>query len=195
MIEVSIITPDHLRRYQSFGDFKHRGNYLSKSGFTFAMILDYKKFDAVATMSRAMLQATTHLETIIREGTLELCLPLEGFSVEEQLRLLDSAQDQEFISSILLPAYTSQEDRLDILEKSKLPVRLMEVNVSIAEDIKDLRRFENLRSISSSLPLRLGAALRDLGEGPDPPQFEKDVIPEARWTKRVVETFVELIHG
>ncbi len=159
------------------------------------MILDYKRFDAVATMSRSMLQAATHLETIIREGTLELCISLEGFSLNEQLRLLESVQNEKFISSIILPEYSSQSDRLHILDKSKLPVRLMEVGVSIEEDIKELRKFDNLKSISSSLPLRLGAVLRDLGEGPDPPNFEKHVIPEARWTKRVVETFVEVVHG
>ena len=192
---MAIIAPQYLNRYEKFGDFNHRGNHLSKSGHTFSMILDYKRFDAVATMSRAMLQAATHLETIIREGTLELCLPLEGFSISEQLRLLESAQNEKFISSILLPEYSSQSDRLHILDKSQLPVRLMEVGVSIEEDIKELRKFDNLKSISSSLPLRLGAALRDLGEGPDPPSFENDVIPEARWTKRVVEIFVEVVHG
>lgn len=168
---------------------------MSRKGFAFVMTLDSKRFDAVETMKRSILQSVTRLGTIIKEDSLELCLPLEGFSLKEQLNLLESAKGQSFIKSIMIPEYTSQADRLKILEKSLLPVRLLEVGVTIEDDIKDLREFPNLVSISSSLPLRLGAALRDLGEGPDPPSLDDDAIPEARWTERVVRTFVEIIHG
>lgn len=195
MIEVAILAPKHLSRYERLGDFNHRGRYLKREGFIFAMILDFKQFDAVDTMKRAMLQAVTHLDNIIKESTLELCLSLEGFSLKDQLELLDKAQEQEFISSIIVPEYTTQSDRLKILEKCTLKVRLMEVRVSIEEDIKALREFPNLISISSSLPLRLGAALRDLGEGPDPPHIGLDIIPDPRWAKRVVQAFVDIIHG
>ena len=181
-----------MRRYKSFGDFSHRGNYLSKDGVDFALILDSKRFDAVKTLEKAMLQ---HLTYITEVSNIELCLPLEGFSLAEQLRLLESAYTQKFIKSILLPEYTSQSDRITILGKSSLPVRLLEVEVSIVEDIKSLREFTNLKSISSSLPLRLGASLRDLGEGPEPPQIQDEDIPEVRWTTRVVQTFIEIIHG
>ena len=185
---MAILTPQHLHRYEKFGDFNHRGKHLSREGKTFAMILDFRRFNAVDTLKRAMLQHATFSDI---PKLIELSLSLEGFSVREQLKLLEKAQDQKFINSILIPEYTSQKDRLAILKKSNLPARLMEVDF---DDIEEIKKFSTVRSISTSLPLRLGVVLRDFGEGPNPPPISGEEIPEARWTRRLVRAFVERVH-
>ncbi len=71
-------------------------------------------------------------------------------------------------------------------------MRVLEVPVRCEEQI-DLFKMHNVVSISTSLPVRLGCKLRDIGEGPEPDFRLKDLEDlDPKWTKRVVKKFVGL---
>ncbi len=152
-------------------------------------ILDFRPFDSVGTMKLIQLQ-------LLREDLSEYktCASLEGFELTKQLDLLDRL-DSSQIDYVMIPRYTKHKDKLEILEISKLPVVIMEIGTKCIEEVRELKAVGGVEILITSLPVRLGCILRDLGEGPEPDQEWLDLDDSnPEWTSRVVDQFMELVH-
>ena len=198
-MEYAIIAPDHLSVYRSAGSFVHLlddqshedsngKRVVSSDSDSTTLVLPYKLYDAEETFK----QADGLLNSDLIESE-EVCIRLEGSVLAEQIALLAMIDSDERFDSILLPPYNNVKDRESLLKiTDRVKVRILEVPVRCEEQIT-LFKEHNVVSISTSLPVRLGCLLRDIGEGPEPDFRLKDLEDmQPRWTKRVVKKFVKL---
>ncbi len=209
-MEYAIIAPNHLSDYRSSGSFIHllnnqihedpNGKVVASSDLSSSiLILPYKFFDSSQThklvMSFLSAMEETHIgsrgEDVI-EGQ-EICIRLEGATLSQQLSFLTTIESSRLADSVMIPPYSSLSDRKALIEAiDKVHIRVLEVPVR-CEDHIELFKEEGVLSISTSLPVRLGCMLRDIGEGPEPDSKLEDLDDlQPRWTQRVVENFVRL---